>query len=93
MRYAAFFRNVNLGHPNSPSRQQLESAFSTAGADDPLPLVVGVGVGSMAWFTVLSSCASVARRRVGRRTVQIVDVVSGAGILGFAGVLGYKTLR
>jgi len=69
------------------------SAASTAGADDPLPLVAGVGVGSIAWFTVLSAGASLARRRVGRRTVQILDVVSGAGILGFAGVLGYKTLR
>src|SRR5438128_1525311 len=34
MKYAAFFRNLNLGHPNSPSRQQLESAFTSAGADD-----------------------------------------------------------
>jgi putative LysE/RhtB family amino acid efflux pump len=69
------------------------SAASTAGADRPLPLVAGVGLGSVAWFTILSLSASLARRRVGNRTVQIVDVVSGAGILGFAGVLGYKTLR
>jgi uncharacterized protein (DUF1697 family) len=30
--YAAFFRNVNLGRPGSPSRAQLESAFLKAGA-------------------------------------------------------------
>lgn len=30
--YAAFFRNVNLGRPRSPSRAQLEAAFLTAGA-------------------------------------------------------------
>lgn len=30
--YAAFFRNVNLGRPRSPTRTQLESAFLTAGA-------------------------------------------------------------
>ena len=69
------------------------SAASTAGADDPVPLVVGVGVGSIAWFTILSSCAALARRRAGARTVRAVDLASGAGILGFAGVLGYKTLR
>ena len=69
------------------------SAASTAGADDPLSLVVGVGVGSIAWFTILSSCAALARRRAGARTVRAVDLASGAGILGFAGVLGYKTLR
>ncbi|WP_035058665.1 DUF1697 domain-containing protein [Andreprevotia chitinilytica] len=32
MKYAAFFRNVNLGRPNSPSRVQLEQAFLVAGA-------------------------------------------------------------
>ncbi|MFL6697711.1 MAG: DUF1697 domain-containing protein [Vitreoscilla sp.] len=32
-RYAAFLRNVNLGRPLSPSREQLESAFLAAGAD------------------------------------------------------------
>ena len=69
------------------------SAASTAGADRPVPLVVGVGLGSIAWFAVLSAFASLARRRVGARTVRIVDAASGAGILGFAGVLGYRTLR
>lgn len=32
MKYAAFFRNVNLGHPRCPDRQQLEAAFRSAGA-------------------------------------------------------------
>ncbi len=31
-RYAAFLRNVNLGRPNSPTRDQLEAAFVDAGA-------------------------------------------------------------
>jgi uncharacterized protein (DUF1697 family) len=30
--YAAFFRNVNLGRPGSPTREQLESAFLVSGA-------------------------------------------------------------
>jgi uncharacterized protein (DUF1697 family) len=33
MKYAAFFRNMNLGRPNCPSRIQLESAFARAGAE------------------------------------------------------------
>ncbi len=69
------------------------SAASVAGADQPLPLLAGVGVGSIAWFTILSAGSSLVRHRVGERTVRAVDLVSGAGILGFAGVLGYKTLR
>jgi len=32
VRFVAFFRNVNLGQPRSPSRAQLESAFLQAGA-------------------------------------------------------------
>ena len=32
MRYAAFLRNVNLGRPGSPTRDQLEAAFLDAGA-------------------------------------------------------------
>lgn len=33
VKYAAFFRNLNLGRPNCPNRTQLEAAFDTAGAD------------------------------------------------------------
>jgi len=32
MKYAAFFRNVNLGRPNCPTKAQLEAAFVSAGA-------------------------------------------------------------
>lgn len=32
MKFVAFLRNVNLGQPNSPTREQLESAFRQAGA-------------------------------------------------------------
>lgn len=31
-RHVAFFRNVNLGHPGSPVRTQIEAAFAAAGA-------------------------------------------------------------
>ncbi len=32
MKFVAFLRNVNLGQPNSPTREQLEAAFREAGA-------------------------------------------------------------
>ncbi len=32
MKCVAFFRNVNLGRPNNPTKGQLESAFMAAGA-------------------------------------------------------------
>jgi len=33
VKYVAFFRNVNLGHPKSPTKSQLEAAFTNAGAE------------------------------------------------------------
>jgi uncharacterized protein (DUF1697 family) len=33
MKHAAFFRNVNLGRPNCPTKVQLEAAFVSAGAE------------------------------------------------------------
>ena len=33
MKFAAFFRNLNLGHGNAPSRAALEDLFLQAGAD------------------------------------------------------------
>ncbi len=33
MQFVAFLRNVNLGQPRSPTREQLEAAFLRAGAD------------------------------------------------------------
>jgi uncharacterized protein (DUF1697 family) len=33
VKYAAFFRNVNLGRPNCPTKVQIEKAFSSAGAE------------------------------------------------------------
>ncbi|MCS0627955.1 DUF1697 domain-containing protein [Telluria mixta] len=35
MKFAAFFRNLNLGRPPAPTRTVLEAAFTEAGAVDP----------------------------------------------------------
>lgn len=39
MKFAAFFRNVNLGQPGSPTRDQIETAFLQAGAGDAASLL------------------------------------------------------
>ena len=56
-------------------------------------MLVGIGLGTFVWFTFLSTVVAATRRRIGRRGLQTVDVASGAGLLGFAGVLGWRTLR
>jgi len=72
------------------------SAASTAAlagsASSAVVLVAGVGAGTLTWFTILSGGLALARRRVGRRLLAIVDAVSGTAILGFAGLLGWRTI-
>jgi threonine/homoserine/homoserine lactone efflux protein len=65
----------------------------SAGTASAAALLVGVLVGSFTWLAALSSALAVTRRRLGRRAVVAVDGVAGAGLLGCAGALGYRTLH
>ena len=51
------------------------------------------GSGSMAWMAVLTGGVSLARRWVGDRMLRAVDGLAGIGLLGFGGLLAYRTLR
>lgn len=72
------------------------SAASTAAlagsASSAVVLVAGVGTGTLTWFTILSGGLALARRRVGLRLLAAVDAISGAAILGFAGLLTWRTV-
>jgi threonine/homoserine/homoserine lactone efflux protein len=54
-------------------------------------LLAGVGSGTLPAFTGLSALVALVRSRFGPRLLTTVDVVAGAGLLGFAGVLGWRT--
>jgi putative LysE/RhtB family amino acid efflux pump len=73
------------------------AAASTAGAAAAGPsaalLLAGVGLGSLACMSLLAGGVSVARRWVGPRMLRAVDGIAGAGILGFGGLLAFRTLR
>ncbi|MFL5827657.1 MAG: LysE family transporter [Thermoleophilaceae bacterium] len=73
------------------------SAASTAAAahstSSSIALIAGVGIGSISWFVILATGLRLAHRRVGERFVQWVDFGAGLGLLGFAGVLGVKTVQ
>ena len=56
-------------------------------------LLAGVGIGSMTWMAILAGGVSVARRWVGDRTLRAVDGLAGAGLIGFGGLLAYRTLH
>lgn len=73
------------------------AAASAAGAADSsggaVLLVLGVGIGSIAWTTALASGTAVARRAVGERAIRVADAVAGVGLIGFGGVLAYNATR
>jgi putative LysE/RhtB family amino acid efflux pump len=57
-----------------------------------LVLVGAVCAGSFAWFVLLSAGTAAGRHYVGPRLVAGIDAVSALAIVGFAGLLGWRTL-
>lgn len=66
------------------------AARGTAGA---VALVVGVGLGSLAWHAVLVAGMRLLRRRVGDRTLRAVDAVSGSALVLGGVALGARAVR
>lgn len=56
-------------------------------------LLLGVMIGSAAWFVFLSLVASRLGARLGRRALWGIDVTAGVGLLGFAALLGVRTAQ
>ncbi len=73
------------------------AAASTAGVasttDSAVVFVAGVGLGSMAWVTLLAVGVAAARQRVGPRLLKTLDAAAGTAIVGFGGLLAWRTLR
>lgn len=56
-------------------------------------LLGGVALGTLTAFTLLSTLVALVRGRFGPRLLAAVDGVAGAGLLGFAGLLGWRTVQ
>jgi putative LysE/RhtB family amino acid efflux pump len=56
-------------------------------------LLVGVGFGTLTWYTCFAGAIALARRRIGPRLLAAIDIGAGAGILGVGAYLGYRTAR
>ena len=67
------------------------SATLTKGADGAALLVLGVGLGSLAWFSILSAAVSAMRHRIDEKARRAIDVISGVGFVAFGAFLGLKT--
>ena len=55
-------------------------------------LIAGVAAATFTWFVVLSVSLSLGRHRVGPRLLRVVDGLSGLVLLGFAGLLAFRTI-
>jgi len=66
-----------------------QAASTTAGT---AALVAGIGIGSISWFTILACGVGLARKHVGERFLRAVDIVAGAGLLLFGGLLGARAV-
>ena len=69
------------------------AASSADVAEHSVLLVAGVGIGSLTWCSVLACVCAAARRFVGPRLLRAIDVGAGGAILGFGGLLAFRTLR
>ena len=52
-----------------------------------------MALGSLTWVATLAAGVAMVRRALGERAVRTADAFAGVGLLGFAGALGYRTLR
>ena len=69
------------------------TAALVTGPADVVALLVGVGVGSLAWFTLLAAAGARVGARLGVRALAAVDAVAGAGLVLFGGALGVRSLQ
>jgi putative LysE/RhtB family amino acid efflux pump len=67
-------------------------ADAAASASGAALMLGGVALGTLSAFTALSLLVALVRARFGPRLMATVDVVAGAGLLGFAGLLGWRTV-
>jgi putative LysE/RhtB family amino acid efflux pump len=69
------------------------TASAVDGTGETLLLCLGVGCGTLTWFTTLSLGLAAIRSRVGDRLLAAVDIGSGVGLLLFSGALGLGAAR
>ena len=78
--WAAVFSAASVGHV----------AQHASGA---AAMLVGIAVGSFAWFAILSTVTGRLGRRLRDNHLRAVDTLAGVGIAGFGGILAWRSLR
>jgi threonine/homoserine/homoserine lactone efflux protein len=93
-------RHLGRSDGHEPARDRaLDRGFAAAGAAAHVhgghaaaALLVGIGLGSLAWFTILSSAVSFSRRWLRPPLMRGIDVGAGLALTGFGAALGYRAV-
>ncbi|HEY7196353.1 MAG TPA: LysE family transporter [Gaiellaceae bacterium] len=95
----AFLTSLGATASNPLTIASWAAIFSAASTADlvssggaAFAILLGVGLGTLGWFTALSGGLALARSRVGPRLLTAVDVIAAAVLLAFSVLLGYRTL-
>ena len=94
--YRAFRTSLAATASNPSTIVSWGAVFAAAGATaqtSAVPLVAGVGLGSLTWVVVLAVLTALVRKAVGVRATRVADGVAGVGLLGFGAVLGWRALE
>ncbi len=63
------------------------AAAGAAGGHSPVVLVAGVGLGSLAWVSLLATGTAGAGRALGPKVIRAADLLAGSAMLVFAALL------
>jgi threonine/homoserine/homoserine lactone efflux protein len=69
------------------------TANVAAGPASALAFVVGIGLGSLVFHLCLSGISGALGGRMGTTALRWTDAISGAGLVGFGLLLGYRTVH
>ena len=97
--WRAFVTSLGATATNPLTIALWTGGFAAAGAaahvhsgPPAVALLFGIGLGSLAWFTILSSAVSVSRRWLRPPVLRGVDACAGLALTGFGALLAYRTI-
>jgi len=97
--WRAFVTSLGATATNPLTIALWTGGFAAAGAaahvhsgPPAVALLFGIGLGSLAWFTILSSAVSVSRRWLRPPVLRGVDACAGLALTGFGALLAYRAI-
>ena len=66
---------------------------AVASVSSTFVVLVGVALGTLSWYCGFALLVAALRGRFGRPMLSFVDVGTGAALIGYGGLLGYRSVR